>query len=1013
MQPSLLSRFCLQLFMLFVFGPSTVGQAEEPLLYEVEVRQLPQIIDGAQGGGQGFGGRFGGAWQGLQVGGFVHPVDRPKQRSALALNLRLQNVGTTDRIVHWPDARRADVFQFQFVHVESGQRLPVESLFSLRERPPTAAPAEEFRRLAPGQMIEQTLQIGAGLGFQAAIPRTPGTYELIATLHQHIDHSFDEGTLDEISAVWIGAVQAAKIKLDIETDLESSGKTISLAGHVQSHDGESVPNAKVELRYSSAPGASFAHDASVTWETVLANENGSFHFTGVPDECDYQLIAQSPDYRRGLLTYSHNDYLSNTPMVVRLPQTYPVRGVVTDRGGRPLPQVRVNSNCYTDAEGKFELQLPQPHGGDNMRLSLWRRDLMSDERIVSWQDATSSDLQVTMFRREELSVRGQALSVDDQPMGKVKLTFKLSTLDGQSRLPRNATEVHSETDDGGNFTLVLPGYDTYRAVVHAEEEVNSGAGRRWTCEVERLRVGEPLLIRQFDNRGRMLVRIFHESKPDPMQQLVITVYSITRNKNIVWERMSASEAGRVYAQLEPGEYRVTARIEEDGHQEIQAEVKVPDTEPYRALAVMRLPKLHYGQLEGQLVQSDGQTPATGVPVNVYSAGATQTTVTDEHGRFDFTQVIAGQVSCWIPPELGVFIKAPVSIHVIADETTDAGNLVLASPVGWGTVSASLRYPDGNLVRGQTLVDVFSVEQADWMGSSQVLSNVHAFPDVTPAGIKVRAGDATAVIEHHGTAKSRTYISGGLVIPPEYRRFYYTPVQVAANQHTHIERVVQRRADARDLSVRWDGNFSPQIAVIVPQGDQACWVYEGQHTRMVVDDDGNAVAASQHMVFDDIQSGPGWIVVDAWQAGFVTVLPLSAEGDEQVEIDTDTIGSLDVVVRDPAGQCIPNAQLSISQELPFNLTHWIGSFGPNTNANHSERAETTPAELKEDLANATLLANTHIPGLGPGTYRLSITTEAPNQFHGSVAIELKAGEHRSIVLQFDAEDSVAIVPQQSH
>ena len=71
------------------------------------------------------------------------------------------------------------------------------------------------------------------------------------------------------------------------------------------------------------------------------------------------------------------------------------------------------------------------------------------------------------------------------------------------------------------------------------------------------------------------------------------------------------------------------------------------------------------------------------------------------------RVIAGEFSCGVSPDFGQAFKSPIRLTVEPNAEADAGNSLLDDrPRGWGTVTGTLRYPDGSLVEGQTLLNVY-------------------------------------------------------------------------------------------------------------------------------------------------------------------------------------------------------------------------------------------------------------------------------------------------------------------
>ena len=693
--------------------------------------------------------------------------------------------------------------------------------------------------------------------------------------------------------------------------------------------------------------------------------------------------------------YSHREFLSAKPIRIEIPKNYKVSGYVVDEQGQPLANVRVNSRWYTDAQGRFELKLPKPLSPDQLRFSFWRRDLVGLNQKVDWEVALTDELRFQMHSQASLTVAGQARFLNGQPVANARLVFYLTRPNEDDSGEDRNTQVQAKTDKDGNFGVVLPGTGSFHAKVNAEQDSGSGAAKMWSCAVGQIKMGQAPLKLRFDNRGRIIVRIFHGGQLESQQQVVVSCYSLASKRNVVWQRVSADDRGIVLDNLEPGDYRVTARVEDKNHLQFETMVNVPHVDPCRVVAAIKIPVPQYGTVVGRVLKRDGINPAADASVAIHSAGTSQTIQTDEQGKFVAEKVLAGEVWYTLAADnhQGLFKTRRIALN--SGEHVDVGDLRLSQTekIGQGKIRGRLFYADGADVQGQTLLGVLPME-------SPFLS---AFSDILPLGnggaaegeLSAPAGRCMAIFEHHGTAKPRNFLSGSMDFPPDFRRYLFVPVDIQADKTTICERVIPRRAEGRDLKVLWTGSYRPRITVVIPHSQQDYWIYESQAARFVMirDANGEILPEQEQFVFRDIAAGPGHLIFDAWGSGVITVLPLPPPGVEEIHIDESQVGSLTVEVFDAKGKPLA-ATLTLSVALGEMLSEkTILVFNPE----------------QTKFLNGSL-ASMHdgrmvISGLGPAEYRLQINAGGSDC---KLSLHLKPSERRHIRLQVNDQGTLALV-----
>lgn len=814
-----------------------------------------------------------------------------------AFKVTLKNIGLKPVTVYWGSDGHPEMYRFEIWHQATGRRIPVlESPYENPTQLRRAAEKKFFRRIDPGEEITHVVSFSAGFSGQHLILRQAGGYLLRPSLHAETDQVLGEEGLLLASDAWTGDLEAEPLTINVPVRSDDEVGLKPLGGSVVDADGAPVADAIIQLRYSNEPGNEFNWQNAVLWENVFTDKDGGFEFDGVPQESDYSLTVHHPEFARGYLVYDQDSFEAGEPLKVRLPKTVNVSGRVVDSGGEPLGGVRVNSVCFTDADGEFSfktaLQSDTP-----LRMNLWRRGFVGLNKQLSWKDATARDLEFVLRSEESLSATGQARFIDGSPAANVKLYFNLKNAKEIQNSESYTSQVRAESDSEGRFKVILPDDNSYDAEVIAEEKSDIGAGRRWTCAIQKLQAGKDNMNLEFDNRGRIVLRLFQGTKLTKSQKITIAIRSETYQRSVAWNRFDGDLTGHVYSGLEPGKYHLNARVEDFGYEEWKATVEVPDETPNRALAIIKIPKIEFGSIAGTLLMPDGKTPARDVAVRA-SAGRGKMTTTDENGHFAIKDLPVGDVWCSVQPAEGLLLLKPLSGRIEAGKVTDFGTLRLSrekDEFGW--VEGKLTYTDGMAVKGYSLLGV--VERYVFTSSGWPFSGTGDSNGV----FKVRAkkGAGLAVFDIFGTGHPRNFISGSLVPRRKLFKSVATKVDVVAGKTLQRNIVVPKRSDCRNLIIKWTLKQSPRLTAIVIQEDLQ-WIFESQETGVTrLSQHGKPNPADNSFEFKGLPKGKGHIIIDAAGAGQFEIVELNDEGMTEYVIEQKELASIDVYARDEDGK----------------------------------------------------------------------------------------------------------------
>lgn len=839
------------------------------------------------------------------------------RKDQIWLRATLRNRGDRAVRVYWGDRAHPDMYRLKIVHVATGRRIPaLGSSFSQPTALNRASVSKYFRTLRPGDQVEYSIVLSNfGGNAQHVIFREEGEYEITPSLHVITDQIVSEDSVSEEAEVaedrtpiWTGTLSAKPIVITVPGTEPSNDSLPALQGKVVSFDGQPVAGATVQIRYSTE--ANFNWRNAKSWDNVFTTGDGTFEFAQVPEEADFSLTVLHPDHGRGYLVYELDSFLKKVPPVVRMPRMELFTGRVVDQNENDIAAVRVNHGGFTDHSGRFSIKVTRPDASDHLDVDLWKRNIVSAHKQLSWDEVTSGNAVLKVRTQQSLQVPGLALFADGTPVANCKIKFELLNYKEVQEAPGYRSQVSTSTDDDGKFTVTLPDEKLYRAKAITDEVgQDSGAGRRWQSEVPKLQVGQEPLNLVFDNRGTIVLRLFQLGK-DRSNKITLSCSSLENGKNIAWERFDPTVTGHVYSGLEPGKYRITAQVENGGYGSWPVEVTVPDTEPFRALAVIKIPQVLTGSLTGRLIMPDGKTPASNFTIR--SDDSTQV-VTDSVGQFTIDSLPEGGTGLQVDPKDGLVLPSPSYASIKAGNETDLGKLQLVKEsVEFGWFHGTLSHDDGREVHGYSLLGV--VESYPYGRAGIPVFPINARGN-SKTSTRSRRGNKLAVFDIFGSGRARNSVHGSMPFAEsEVLQAVAVKLEIEGGKTIKRNVVVPKRSQGRSLKVSWPTDIRPHLTAVVPLDDDTHMIYELEAPKFVRYENGDPVPQDKSFKFSGISKGLGYLVATiGGKQGFFAILPFG-EKQESIVLEPDEFASLDVSVADSKGIPIEDVTIQVATDL---------------------------------------------------------------------------------------------------
>lgn len=912
-------------------------------------------------------------------------LENVHREKAVWLRATLRNTGDEAVRVYWGDRAHPDMYRFAIVHVESGRRIPtLENSFSRVVELNRAGDARYFRTLTPGSQIDYQLVLGGvGANTQHVLFRDKGEYRISPSLHVITDLVISDDN-DRQTPIWTGDLEAAPIVVDFGEVKESIDRFRLIGGRVVSADGQPVPEAAVQLRYSTEP--QFHWRSAKEWDNTYTDQNGAFEFLRVPEDAEFSLTVTHKDHGRGYLEVGLESLRKGVAPEVQMPRMERFAGRVVDEDGKGVNAVRVNQTAYTDRDGHFAFNVMRRDGSEFLDVSLWKRAQISFSKRIPWEEVTEGKTLIKVLSPKSRQVIGQAMFADGKPASDCKIQFELLNYKEVQQAPNFRSQVSATTDGSGGFVLSLPDDKLYRAkAVIEKKRAGEGVSRSWSCEVTSLQAGKRPLQLLFDNRGSIICRLFQLGEYRS-KGVALTCVSMSTGKNVAWGQFNGDVAGHVYSDLEPGKYKISARLQDGGSKHWETEVTVPDVEPFRALAVIKIPKVILGSVAGRLILPDGKTPASNFSIRLGG----QSVTTDAAGKFLVADVPAGGQSCIVISKDGLIIDKQLYATVVAGEETALGDLQLvreADEFGW--FEGELAYENGTEVEGYCLLGVFDKFPYGQNGMSAF--PINALGEVRKR-TRSRRGKKLAVFDIYGTGRPRNAMSGGFgFVGEKVEQAVVLNVEIEGGKVVQQTAFVPRRLQCRALKVTWPTEDRPYLAVVVPLGEAAQTIYELRSAGYLRYEDSKPVLEEKEFEFQSIAKGDGFLIANSGGTkGFFTIVPF--QGDQKtIAIQPKEFAKLEVDLVDSANKPVENALVQISTEL---LGHDVSvgwNFSPGIFFN---------SVLSSSLPNGHLRALS----LGPGTYKLDISYGGSRQLH---QIELEPNSHSKLRFVIDDDGSIRL------
>ncbi len=832
-------------------------------------------------------------------------------RGKLFVTATLTNKSDAPVTVHWGDYAYDQMYQFKIENTKTKKALLCKrGLLTNRSPLPQAAQAKHFHRVDVGETLSYRIALGSmpGANAQYAFFTTPGKYIVRPKLHVMMTQSIDvkTGVLSDQADAWTGTLQSEPFEFEVVPkkqpnaiplhdrfgEIFEPGQThapgvekndaVRLSGSVVNGNGVAVLDATVQLNATLLSSGAFTGQREETIDLAEVDDAGNFVFENVPPNClAFRLIAFSPRHV-AQSTIVERDAPKRDQIRIELLNPVMVSGRVVGVDGVPLPNVRVNSQTFTDQAGRFSYKC-----GSKVKVahvSAWRSGYQSTSVTTDIAAATSGDWEIVLHTEQSLSVIGRARQSNGKPVANQEIMFHLTPLNPKQTNNLHWKTVSSKTDSRGNFRAVLPDANNYSAVAIANSR-NGYVSDSWAVNVAKMSPGTNLGFLVFNNRCRLEIKIDDPNDFPDAAKRMLAIYMIKPDGMLQIRNVEIPlyEKSITVDSLSPGRYRIDFSVAgfHHLHQSLQAEI--PNVKAGVGSVTCVVPTVSFGDIRGKVLMPDRQTPAKNVSFNFQNHGHSKVVQTDSDGNLLVKQILAGSVSMRVVAPASISSKEFPSVTVPKDTETDMGTIQLRrTEDDFGFVAGKLTYDNGDPVAFYSP----QVARGTLISGGYMVLPPRSTPTKIDSSYKVQAeAGKRDILFRLGTSVTRGYQS-----LPETNVVAKVDIQVGKTIQKDL--VLRRRKDNPKLSVSWDNSLSNVYLNVLAIQDELRW----QSVRYTNNDRQNhiidGVPAGRCLVFckSDNYFAWNWIEEDAQplethfdgQSGSIELIATSSEkGDNEI------------------------------------------------------------------------------------------------------------------------------------
>jgi hypothetical protein len=719
----------------------------------------------------------------------------------LFVEAALTNRGNQSVTVYWGDYAYPAMYRFDIVHLASRQAVLNTRLPVWNDHVPSSAEERKFKTLEPGETVRYKILLSAlpAANGQYVFFRRPGKHRIQPSLQVTTDAMLDaaSGAVLDRDDAWAGSLTAEAFTIDVRPPGPDLDVGTDISGTVVTADGDPVPRAIVQL-YRKVPSfGSWNGMVEQIVDQTRADANGKYQFQRVPaDSLSYRLVGWAPDRPANATTVPNDDSTRFDAVDINLPDGITMRGRVVDSQGLPLRDVRVSSQMLTGEDGRFSVVVPKDR--TPLSVDLWRRGFVGISVQTDKQTATGGKWQIEMYSEQSVRVRGTATYVDGQPVSDSNLVFTLKPIGDQNIPNRQVTEIRCDTDSDGGFAATLPAPAEYTATAKALKRNDSGIGREWTCEVDRLSTEAAPLKLRFDNRGSIQVKLTSTSELPESQTLVVNCFSGQNHRLVAQQKVAADARQVIFDRLAPGAYRVEVSLEQAKQNSWARMVIVPSQTPFAVSAQFTIPALKFGGIKARFLMPDGVTPAAFMKVWLATEGGGLAVTTDQNGGFRATDLLAGPIQLTPGAAPGV-AQVPIRGHQIeGSRITYLGTVTLKHVDDeFGLLEGTLQSDDGRKVGPAQIAGLY----AGIEGGGVMIPSMFRAEAVDVNGdfqVRLPKGKQKIVI-NLGLA---TPIGGFVTLGGQESKRLILDADIQAGKTTTRNVMLQHRREHAEVTVSW-------------------------------------------------------------------------------------------------------------------------------------------------------------------------------------------------------------------
>ncbi|MEM7475119.1 MAG: hypothetical protein AAF483_09025 [Planctomycetota bacterium] len=548
---------------------------------------------------------------------------------------------------------------------------------------------------------------------------------------------------------------------------------------------------------------------------------------------------------------------------------------------------------------------------------------------------------------------------------------------------------YANTDKDGNFKIEVEKAVRGTLVVIGDDYVDHDnlAWHTYVPDFDSTQVRK--INATFENRGRIILRVFGQSKLPSEYNIHITCTGKVPGETLrLTRQLSPSERGLTLHGLQPGEYQISAYVNRYSNDKYKTTVTIGESEPFRALAKLQLPVFEFGKLKGKFLLPDGKTPAANESLWIQArdgkAGGTRF-ITNENGEFETGDLPTGNAHIRV-------LDSPTIAPTTFKANIEKGTLSDA-----GASRFQAREEVFSRIKGRFLYENGSAIQKNFMGGYLVgwglngystgILGVHGqFHASGDFQYEFESGRRKLKFDIEGTGMQ--FMGGGFAIDgsPKYRSII---VDVNAKPGELLEKNVTLRRSPQKLKIllpeQNTANDKSHIRdvglsglMLIHQIDsQTYWCYEQQ----VFNYDGTY---KKQVEIENVPLGKVFVF---WRLGGCGLKEVDTSEQHVVKIEKSNLGSIRVQCLEP--ESLDGWAVSVTASLPL-LNMYVSSAAVQPIASTEKGTIASINYRAQRLDDGSIL----FPNLGPQEYQLNYARDG---MRIAKTVRLKASENRTIAL----------------